>query len=46
VQLGAQAIACGDADIVIPADGEHERSAACDQWPADGLRMGDGLVDA
>ena len=48
VQLGAQAIACGDADIVI-AGGQENMSAAPHviHGLRDGLRMGDGkLVDS
>jgi acetyl-CoA C-acetyltransferase len=48
VQLGAQAIACGDADIVI-AGGQENMSAAPHviNGLRDGLRMGDGkLVDS
>src|SRR5579863_7402740 len=48
VQLGAQAIACGDADIVL-AGGQENMSAAPHviNGLRDGLRMGDGkLVDS
>ena len=48
VQLGAQAIACGDADIVI-AGGQENMSAAPHviHGLRDGLRMGDGkLIDS
>jgi acetyl-CoA C-acetyltransferase len=48
VQFGAQAIACGDADIVI-AGGQENMSAAPHviNGLRDGLRMGDGkLVDS
>jgi acetyl-CoA C-acetyltransferase len=48
VQLGAQAIACGDADIVI-AGGQENMSAAPHviNGLRDGLRMGDGkLIDS
>ncbi|MEY1662587.1 acetyl-CoA C-acetyltransferase [Isoalcanivorax beigongshangi] len=45
VQLGAQAIACGDADIII-AGGQENMSAAAYVLPKvrEGLRMGHGQV--